>query len=86
MTLVPYDADRLDETSLRILDIAAKIRQMASLVRCEPGVELTIHEKKAAEWLAHLERWAAESQAKLELALVKKKGAKRAEGYSPKKR
>jgi hypothetical protein len=86
MTLVAYDADRLDETALRILDIAARIRQMAGVVRSEPGVELAIHEKKAAEWLAHLERWAAESQAKLELALVKKKGAKRAEGYSPKKR
>jgi hypothetical protein len=82
MTLVAYDADRLDETALRILDIAAKMRKMASIVRSEPDVELTIHEKKAVEWLAHLEGWAAESQAKLELAVVKQKGARRAEGFT----
>jgi hypothetical protein len=81
MTLVPYDADRLDETALRILDIAAQIRQMASVLRREPDVGLTIHDKKAAEWLAHLERWAAESQAKLDLALIHQRGANRAETF-----
>ena len=84
MTLVPYDADRLDETALRILDIAAQIRQMASILRREPDVDLAIHDKKAAEWLAHLEHWAAESQAKLDLALIQQRGIKRAEGYAKK--
>jgi hypothetical protein len=84
MTLVPYNADRLDETALRILDIAARVRKMASIMRREPDVDLAIHEKKAAEWLAHLERWAAESQAKLDLALVLQAGTKRAENYAKK--
>jgi hypothetical protein len=84
MTLVPYDANRLDETALRILDIAAQIRQMASVLRTEPDVALAIHDKKATEWLDHLERWAADSQAKLDLALIQKRGAKRAEGYAKK--
>jgi hypothetical protein len=81
MTLVIYDADRLDETALRILDIAARIRQMAVALRGQPDVGLAIHDKKAAEWLAHLENWAADSTAKLEMALIKQRGAKRAKSY-----
>jgi hypothetical protein len=81
MTLVPYSADQLDETALRVLDIAAKMRQMALVLRNEPEVDLAIHDKKAAEWLAQLERWADESQAKLDLALIKRRGTKRAESY-----
>jgi hypothetical protein len=79
MTLELYDADRLDQTALRILDIAASFRQMADALRRAPDLELAMHDKKAAEWLAHLERWAAESQARLEMALVKRRGAKIAE-------
>jgi hypothetical protein len=82
MTLEPYDADRLDQTALRILDVAASFRQMAAALRREPDIEFSMHDKKAAEWLAHLERWAAESQAKLEVAQIKRRGAARAEGFS----
>ncbi|HEV3417534.1 MAG TPA: hypothetical protein VG056_11990 [Pirellulales bacterium] len=85
MTLELYDADRLDQTALRILDIAATFRQMADSLRRTPEVELPMHDKKAAEWLAHLERWAAESQARLEMALVKRRGAKSAERFSTNK-
>ena len=84
MTLVRYDADRLDETALRILDIAAKMREMAVTLRVNADLELAIHEKKAAEWLTHLEAWAAESHSKLDLALLKRRGSKRAEGYPEK--
>jgi hypothetical protein len=85
MTLELYDADRLDQTALRILDIAAAFRQMADALRRSPEIELAMHDKKAAEWLAHLERWAAESHARLEMALVKRRGAKSAERFSPNK-
>jgi hypothetical protein len=83
MTLELYDADRLDQTALRILDIAAEIRRMAAVLRRDPQIELAMHDKKAAEWLTHLERWAAESQARLEMALIKRRGAMKAESLSP---
>ncbi len=82
MTLEPYDADRLDQMALRVLDIAAAIRQMAGVLRLEPEIELAIHDRKSAEWLANLERWAAESQAKLEMARIKNRGVKRAATFS----
>jgi hypothetical protein len=84
MTLVVYDADRLDKTALRVLDIAAKIRKIAVVLREQPDVDLAIHDKKAAEWLAHLENWVTDSAAKLEMALIKQRGAKRAKGYPEK--
>jgi hypothetical protein len=82
MTLEAYDADRLDETALRILEIAAAFRGMAQTLRQEPAIDLAIHHRKAAEWLSHLERWAAESRAKLDVALIKRRGAKKAEQFS----
>jgi hypothetical protein len=85
MTLEPYDADRFDQAALRILDIAASFRQMAVALRREPDLEFSMHDKKAAEWLAHLERWATESQAKLEVAQIRRRGAARAEAFSLKK-
>ena len=74
MTLELYDAERLDQTALRILDLAAAIRQMAAVLRVEPDIEFSMHDKKAAEWLANLERWAADSQAKLEVAQIRRRG------------
>jgi hypothetical protein len=85
MTLEPYDADRLDQTALRIVDIAAALRQMAAILRREPDLEFSMHDKKAAEWLANLERWVAESQAKLEVAQIRRRGSLRAQEFVPKK-
>jgi phage host-nuclease inhibitor protein Gam len=84
MTLVVYDADRLDATALRVLDIAATIRQIGAILRENPDVDLAIHDKKAAEWLSYLETWAADCSTKLNLALVKQRGAKRAKNYPAK--
>jgi hypothetical protein len=85
MTLEPYDADRLDQAALRILDISAAFRQMATILRAEPDLDFSMHDKKAAEWLANLEHWAAESRAKLEVAQIRRRGAHRAESFSSRK-
>jgi hypothetical protein len=82
MTLEIYDAGRLDQTALRILDIAAAFRDMAAALRDDPDIEFSMHDKKAAEWLANLERWTAESRAKLEVAQIRRRGALRAEAFS----
>lgn len=84
MTLEAYNADRLDETALRILEIAAAFRGMAQTLRQDPALELAIHDRKATEWLSHLERWVTDSRAKLDVALIKRRGAKKAARFSEK--
>jgi hypothetical protein len=76
MTLKPYDADELDQLALRILDVSCQLRQMSLAKREMPELDLTVHEKKALEWLAHLETWAADARARLEMAAIRQRGAR----------
>ena len=82
MTLKPYNADELDQLALRILDVSCQLRQMSIAKRDTPGLELAVHEKKALEWLAHLEQWAADARARLEMATIRQRGAKLASKIS----
>ncbi len=79
MTLESYDADKLDGMALRILDIAAIVRKMSAISRDNPELRFATHDKKALEWLASVEHWAHDSVARLEMALIKQRGAKRAQ-------
>lgn len=78
MTLITYDADRLDEAALRTLDVAAILRGMAQRCRDEEIAEFPLHDKKAMEWLAKLEVWAHEARTRLDLVVMQHRGAKRA--------
>ncbi|HEX4000039.1 MAG TPA: hypothetical protein VHX65_15915 [Pirellulales bacterium] len=82
MTLKPYNAEQLDQLALRILDISYQIRQMSVAKSNSPELELAVHEKKALEWIAHLEAWAADARARLEMATVRYRGAKLASRIS----
>lgn len=64
MTLISYDGDRLDQLSLRVFDVAATLRGMAATARAE-GLSMSMHDKKALEWLANLEAWAKKVEADL---------------------
>jgi hypothetical protein len=75
MTLKPYTADELDQLALRILDISHEIRQLSSAKRAMPELELAVHQRKALEWIANLEAWAADAQARLEMAKVRHRGS-----------
>ena len=44
---------------------------MALRARSEPVEEFLLHDKKALEWLAHLEEWAQKSEADIELARLR---------------
>jgi hypothetical protein len=83
MTLQPYTPDRLDNLTLRVLDIASRLRTMATRARGEALEEFLLHDKKALEWLAHLEEWAQKADADIELAQLKQRGSRRA-GEAPK--
>ena len=78
MTLIPYDPPRLDELALRIFDMAAVYRRLAQRCRQEGIENVTLHDKKAMEWLAKLEFWAHESTQKLNLVELHHRGARRA--------
>jgi hypothetical protein len=84
MTLEPYDAQELDRLALRVLDIAAKIRRMSLEADEAPSVAVGLHGKKARQWIGQLEQWAAESSARLDVALMLRKGAQAARKKRPK--
>jgi hypothetical protein len=78
MTLIPYDPARLDSLALRIFDLAGVYRQLAQRCRKEGIQNITLHDKKAMEWLAKLEFWAHESAQKMSLVELHHLGARRA--------
>ncbi|HTU24318.1 MAG TPA: hypothetical protein VMF30_02900 [Pirellulales bacterium] len=78
MTLHPYTPERLDQLALRVFDVCSRLRGMAIRVRGEAIEEFQLHDKKALEWLAHLEEWAQKSEHDIELALHRKRGSRRA--------
>ncbi len=82
MTLKPYNADELDQLALRILDISHDLRQISLTKRKIPGLNLAMHEKKALEWIAQLERWAADARTRLELASIRQRGSRAASRFS----
>jgi hypothetical protein len=78
MTLEPYNPEMLDEFALRLLDLACLIREMSRQSREEPVEGFALHDKKAREWIANLERWARRSQADLEMKLIDARASRRA--------
>ena len=60
MTLVPYDHQQLDQLALRLLDLSARARSLASSSR-EQGLTLELNDRKSREWLERLEEWLLKS-------------------------
>jgi len=78
MTLKPYDPAMLDQFALRLLDLAAILRKMAQRSREHGLRHFALHDKKAREWIANLERWAEKSQAEMEMRILEARAARRA--------
>jgi hypothetical protein len=78
MTLKPYDPQMLNEFALRLLDLAAAMRQMAQRSREHHIEDLALHDKKAREWIGNLERWARKSLADVELKIIETRATQRA--------
>ena len=77
MTLQTYDPQKLDRFTLRLLDLAAIVRQMANRSREHGIADLALHEKKALEWCVKLEQWAHKTQADLEVRILQDKAEQR---------
>jgi len=79
MTLQTYSPEQLDELALRMLDLAALLRQVAQSARQHEIPSLPIHDKKALDWFAKLESWGRRCQSDMELTLHSAKAARRAQ-------
>jgi hypothetical protein len=79
MTRKSYSPEMLDEWALRLLDLAVVLRQMAATSRANQVTELSLHDKKAAEWCDQLERWARRAQSDLELTIHTNRAVRRAQ-------
>lgn len=77
MTLQTYDPHKLDQFALRVLDLAATVRQMANRSREYGIADLALHDKKALEWCVKMERWAHKTQADLEVRILQQKAEQR---------
>jgi hypothetical protein len=78
MTLTPYSPEQIDQLALRLLDVAGMLRQMANRCRENDLEGYTLHDKKALEWYAALQRWAHKSAAELEMQIIDVRAARRA--------
>jgi hypothetical protein len=83
MTLQRYSPEKLDQFALRLLDLAAMMRQMASVSREHGIADLALHDKKAREWSAKLESWLQKAQADLDVRIRQNKARRRAISASP---
>ena len=77
MTLQAYDPGQVDQFALRLLDLAAILRQMANRSRENDIADFALHDKKALEWCAKLEQWAHKTQADLEVRILQDKAERR---------
>jgi hypothetical protein len=66
MTLKRYSPDDLDAFALRLLDVAAILREMSRRSRDEDLPAMPLNDKKAQEWCAKLEHWAVRAHAELD--------------------
>ena len=78
MTLQTYGPQNLDHLALRLLDIAAIVREMANLGREHGVADLALHDKKALESCVKLEQWAHKIRADLEVRILQDKAERRA--------
>ena len=77
MTLQIYDPQRLDELALRLLDLAAIVREMANSSREQGIADLALHDKKALESCLKLEQWAHKIRADLDVRILQEKAGRR---------
>jgi hypothetical protein len=79
MTLEAYDADRLDQLALRMLDSCGRVRDMARQSRDEGLENLQLHDRKALEYLSQIEQWLYKAEAEVKSAAIRHHGRRHAQ-------
>ena len=72
MTLEQYTPERFDQLALRLLDLAAELREIANGARRANVENLAVHDKKALEWIDNLEQWTGKTRINFEILQRKK--------------
>ena len=78
MTLQRYNPQELDQFALRLLDLAAMLREMANISRENGITDVALHDKKAQEWCAKLEDWLHKTRADLDVRIHQARAKRRA--------
>jgi hypothetical protein len=78
MTRQAYDPDRLDALALRMLDVCARVRQLAGNCRDGELADVPLHDRKAIEWIENLEDWLARCEGDVRRAVLKARGDRQA--------
>lgn len=90
MTLIPYSPAELDCLALRMLDLAAEVRNIARRQREQELDAIPLHGNKIQEWLRRLEAWSHDAKSRADAEFNKQLGARRARelarAASPRKR
>jgi hypothetical protein len=73
MTLEAYDSAKLDQLSLRLMDVVGALRRMAAIARENELQKVVLHDHKPREWIARLETWAQQSSDRVDTALKGRK-------------
>ena len=77
-TTPPREESNPSRFALRLLDLAAIMREMANRSR-ECDIEgFSLHDKKAHEWFQNLERWVRKAQAEMEMRIIESRARRRA--------
>ena len=84
MTRESYEPEQIDSLTLRVLDLSCRLRSIAERSREEKLESVPLHDKKALEWLSKLEHWLHKAEAELDMAIIKNRGARRAQAALPK--
>lgn len=79
MTRESYHPEHIDELTLRVLDVCCRLRRIAESSREEQLPAVPLHDKKALEWLGKLENWLHKAEAELQMAIIRNRGARRAQ-------
>jgi len=79
MTLEPYDSQRLDAMTLRMLDLCTRVRRLALRCQEEQLPSIDLHDRKALEWLDKLEDWAYRAEAEVGRLAMKSRGERAAQ-------
>ncbi|HEX3655853.1 MAG TPA: hypothetical protein VHV55_08610 [Pirellulales bacterium] len=82
MTLVPFPPEALDELALRFFDLAAITRQMAASSRENELADFALHANKVNEWLSKMEAWAHDASRRLETAVIRERGVRKAQSLT----
>jgi len=82
MTLQQYGPERFDDIALRLIDLAALMREMAEQHREGKVKALALNDRKLREWLGNIEAWAEQARGRQQTEIIRQRGIERAKETS----